>query len=222
MQMIDGMIYGDDPRQGFVEGNTFYHPELKFKFSFPSGWQLENQPAQVNMAPTDGKALMVFTLTSGTSLEQAAGSTLQQLELTAVESKNITVNGMPAIVALSNQVNQDESTGQQTTNKVMSYFINCDGTFYVFHGITAEADYNTYNGTFKTTMANFSRLTDVSKLNRKPSKVFIKKVQRAGTLAEAFSNYGIKQDKMAELALLNNLELTDKVQAGRSIKIIGQ
>ncbi|HDZ40219.1 MAG TPA: hypothetical protein ENH59_00850 [Bacteroidetes bacterium] len=58
LQMIDGIVYGEDPRQGFVEGNTFYHPDLKFRFSSPAGWKFENLPAQVNMAPPDGKALL--------------------------------------------------------------------------------------------------------------------------------------------------------------------
>src|SRR5690606_1733486 len=32
LRMIDGIIYGDDPRQGFVEQNRFYHPVLRFQF----------------------------------------------------------------------------------------------------------------------------------------------------------------------------------------------
>lgn len=222
LQMIDGIVYGEDPRQGFVEGNTFYHPELKFKFTIPPGWQLENQPAQVNMAPADGKALIVFTITSGSSLEEAARTTLEQLGLTAVQSTNTTVNGLQAVRTLSNQVTQDQSTGQQSTNKVMSYFINLDNRFYVFHGVTAEADYATYDDAFKSSMVNFSRLTDPSKLNRKPDKLMIKKVQRTGTLADAFAYYGVKKDRMQEVALLNHLELTDRVQAGKLIKVIGQ
>ncbi len=220
--MIDGIVFGEDPRQGFIEGNTFYHPELKFKFEIPAGWQLENSPAQVNMGPADGKALMVFTLTSGESLSSAAQTTIEQLELTLQDSKQITVHGLPAIVSTSKQIQTDQSTGQQQTNMVLSYFINCDDKYYVFHGVTTEADYNTYNSAFKSTMGAFSRLTDQSKLNMKPKKILVKKVQKSGTLADAFKFYGVQSDKMAELALLNNLELTDRVQAGKMIKVIGQ
>ena len=222
LSMIDGIVYGEDPRQGYVEGNTFYHPDLKFKFTFPAGWQLQNQPMQVNMAPTDGKALLVFSFASGTTLDEAAQSTLNQLKLKPEEFRNITVHGMPAIMTLSKQVNENPNTGQKQTNMVISTFINADNTFYVFHGVTAEADFNTYSDVFQTTMVNFSKLTDPSKLNKKPDKILIKKVQRSGTLADAFKYYGIKQDQMEELALLNNLNLTDKVNAGKLIKIIGQ
>jgi predicted Zn-dependent protease len=71
-------------------------------------------------------------------------------------------------------------------------------------------------------MGTFSRLTDQSKLNVKPRKILVKKIQKTGTLADAFKSYGVQADKMQELALLNNLELTERVQAGKMIKIVGQ
>ena len=42
-----GITYGDDPRQGFFEGNTFYHPDLRFQLEFPEGWQTQNTPQAV-------------------------------------------------------------------------------------------------------------------------------------------------------------------------------
>ena len=34
---IDGMIYGEDPSQGYVRGRTFVHPGLRFAFDVPQG-----------------------------------------------------------------------------------------------------------------------------------------------------------------------------------------
>ena len=50
----------------------------------------------------------------------------------------------------------------------------------------------------------------------------VKTVQKAGTLSETLLSYGMPQAKLAELALLNDMELTDKVQAGKLIKIVGE
>jgi len=222
LQLINGIIYGEDPKQGYVEGTTFYHPELKFKFTFPTGWQYENLPTQVNIAPQDGKALMIFTLSAQKTLQNAADSTLQQLGLTLVESRKSTVNGMQAFATISKQVSQDQSTGQQSTNLVLTYFIQYSPYIYVFHGVSAETDFNTYFNTMETTMKTFAKLTDASKINVKPTMVLIKKVQKTGSLANAFSYYGVPQAKMEELALLNNMELTSNVQAGQLIKVIGQ
>ena len=68
LRMIDGIVYGEDPRQGYVESNIFYHPELKFQFPVPQEWQLQNMASQVQMAPKDGKALMFMTLANEKSL----------------------------------------------------------------------------------------------------------------------------------------------------------
>jgi predicted Zn-dependent protease len=222
LQMIDGIVYGEDPRQGFVEGNVFYHPELKFRFAHPAGWQLENLPTQVNMGPADGKAIMIFTLASGASLEEAATNTIKQLNLTLQESKKATVNGLPALATICKQVQQDQSTGQQQTISVLSYFIQYSGGNYVFHGVSAEAEFGNYFKTFESSMNTFSALTDPAKLSIRPKRIQVKKVLRTGTLASAFSSYGVPQNMMNELALLNNMELNGQVPAGKLIKIVGE
>ena len=221
LQMIDGMVYGEDPRQGFVDGNVFYHPDMKFRFPVPAGWQLVNSPLQVQMAPQDGRAMMVFMLAQQKSAEEAAQTVLQELNLTVLESKRETVNGLPAVAAISQQVSQNQQTGQQQALKVMSYFIEYGGAVYVFHGVTSDVDFNSFARLFESTMKNFNRLTDASKLNVKPQRIRVKKVQQNGTLADAFRYYGVPQSQLDELALLNNLELSDRVQSGKLLKITG-
>ena len=222
LQMIDGIVYGEDPRQGYTEDNVFYHPALKFKFSYPAGWNVENTPTQVNFAPADSKALMIFTLSSQRSLKAAADSTIAQLGLTVSETGQTTVNSMPAIRVLSQQVSQDQTTGAQSVTQILSYFIDYNNMFYILHGVSADTDFNTYSTAFESSMKSFSILVDASKINVKPKRIMIKKVNRAGSLEDAFTYYGMKQDRMQELALLNNLDLTDQVQEGKLIKIIGE
>ena len=47
---LDGMAFGPDPRQGFVDGQIFKHPELRFQFPIPAGWQVDNSRQQVVVA----------------------------------------------------------------------------------------------------------------------------------------------------------------------------
>lgn len=221
LDLINGMVYGEDPRQGFVEGQVFYHPDMKFRFSFPAGWKLQNSPMQVTMAPQDGKALMIFTLAPQKSLEEAAQTTLQQLQLNLIESTKTTVNGMPAIAAVSSQTSQNQSTGQEQTIKVLSYFIDYNNNYFVFHGVSDESDFNTFYPAFESSIKNFDRLTDPAKLNVKPQRIRISQVQRTGTLSEALKSMGVSAQEMEDIAFLNNLELSEQVQAGRKIKLTG-
>ena len=221
LRMIDGLVYGEDPRQGFVEANVFYHPDMKFKYPIPSGWQLQNSPMQVQMAPKDGSAMMVFMMAQQKTLEEAAQKNLTDLNLTVLDSKRTTVNGFPAIAAISQQVSQNQQTGAQQIIKVMSYLIQDNNSIYIFHGVSDDANFNNYYRVFESTMTNFSRLTDTGKLNVKPKRIKIVQAPSAGTLSQTFKTLKVPDNRMKELALLNNIELTSQVAKGKLIKIIG-
>ena len=214
LRMIDGLVYGEDPRQGYVDGNVFYHPSMKFKYPIPEGWQLQNSPMQVQMAPSDGNALMIFSLSDEKTPEAAEQKSLKDLNLTLADSKTTTLNGMPAITTVSQQ------TGEEQTLKVMSYFIAYNGAVYVFHGVASESNFNNYQQAFQSTMENFRQLTGSSNLNVKPKRIKIETVRRSGTLADAFKYFGVSQAQMDKLALLNDMELSDKVSQGKLIKVI--
>ena len=222
LRMIDGLVYGDDPRQGFTEANMFYHPDMRFKYPVPPGWQLQNSPMQVQMAPKDGNALMIFTMAPQKTLEEASQKTLADLNLTVLDSKRTTVNGFPAIAAISQQVTQNQQTGAQQIIKVMSYLIQYNEVILVFHGVSDDAGFNTYYRIFESTMTNFDRLTDPSKLNVKPKRIKVVQAPAAGTLSQTFKSLKVSESQMKELALLNNIELTEQVAKGKLIKIIGE
>jgi len=60
LRRIDGLVYGDDPRQGYVEGGRFYHPDMGFSFAIPNGWKVVNTPTQVMLSSADEKAALVL------------------------------------------------------------------------------------------------------------------------------------------------------------------
>jgi predicted Zn-dependent protease len=221
LRMIDGLVYGEDPRQGFVEANMFYHPGLKFKYPIPVGWQLQNSPMQVQMAPKDGNAMMVFMMAQQKTLEEAAQKNLTDLKLDVLDSKRTTVNGFPAIAAISQQVSQYPQTGAQQVIKVMSYLIQANNSIYVFHGVSDDTNFNSYYRIFESTMTNFDHLTDSAKLNAKPKRIKIVQSPSTGSLSQTFKSLKVPESQMKELALLNNIELTDQVVKGKLIKIIG-
>lgn len=222
LKLIDGLIYGDDPRQGFVENNVFYHPDMKFKYPVPAGWQFENSPLQVSMAPKDGKAVIAFLVPGQKSLEEAAKNMVEGLKVTVIENKRKNINGMPAIEILSQQTLQDQQTGAVQSVKFLSCFIQLNETVFAFHGVAADADFNNFEPVFRATIENFSKLTDPAKLNVKPKRIKIYEVKNTQTLAEIFANQKVAQNKTKELALLNNLELNDMIEKGSLIKLVGE
>ena len=80
LQSISGVIYGDDPEQGFVNGRTFAHPKLKIAFEAPQGFTLTNTTASVNVSgPNNLKAQFSGGALPAGGLDAYAQAVLQQL-----------------------------------------------------------------------------------------------------------------------------------------------
>jgi predicted Zn-dependent protease len=223
LKMIDGIIYGDDPRQGYVENNVFYHPELKFQFAVPTAWKLLNSPAQVQMAPSDGKALLVMAVAEGADLSTAKNKVIEENKLQVLESSNINVNGLPAIALLSDIPAETPQQGQQASDplKVLTYLIEYNKMIYKFHGLSAKADFNTYFFNFQSTMKSFKVLTDQSKIDKNPTTIKIVEAKKSVTLDQLLSDNKMPAEKRSELALLNGMELSTMVESGTLIKVFG-
>ena len=221
LKRIEGLVYGEDPRGGYLENNVFYHPELKFQFPVPANWSYQNSPQRVQLAPKDGKALMFLTLAQGNSLQEAANAALQQYSLQPLESRQVTVNGLPAIAVVADQKSQQQQQQQAAAVRTLSYFIQYGGNIYHIIGVSAVNDFNTYSPYFTSTMQNFRQLTEAAKLNKQPERVRIKTVSQNTTLEQALRNYNVNSNRLEEHAVLNGMKLSDRVAQGTMIKIIG-
>lgn len=220
LKKIEGLIYGEDPKQGFLEKDVFYHPELKFQFNTPQGWNYQNTPQKVQFAPKDGKAILMMTLIPGNSLQEAANNVVQKNNLQVLESNQVTVNGLNAISLVADV--KAEQQQQASTVRTLSYLIQYNNNIYHILGATSATDFNTYSQNFLQTMKNFKELKDVSKLNKQPERIRIKPVKQSGTLKQALNSYNMAESKQEEISLLNGMQLSDRVLAGSLIKILGK
>jgi len=219
LRRIEGLVYGEDPREGYRENNMFYHPVLKFQFPIPTGWNYQNTPQRVQMAPKDGKALMMLMLAQGNSLQEAANTIIQQYKLTTVESRNITVNGLQAIYLVADQQPQQQG---QATLRTLSYIIQYNGSIYHLIGVSTITDFNNYAGSFNNTMQAFRPLTDPVKLNKKPQRIRIRTVGSSITLSQFLAQQNVPGARLEEHAILNGMQLTDNLTQGTLVKIIAE
>jgi predicted Zn-dependent protease len=220
LRMIDGLTYGEDPRQGFFEEGKFFHPELKFQFNVPANWAKQNTPQAVQMAPEDGKALITFTLAPGNSLDEAARSTMEKYGLNMVDSRQETVNGSQALVVIADQPEQPDQ--QRPAIRTLTYYIQYDGRIYSIMGISTSADHGKYAPTFTQVSRSFAPLTDAEKLNRQPEKVVIKEVAQQKSLRQALKDLQMPEARLEELAILNGMGLDDMVAKNTLIKTVSR
>ena len=224
LKRIEGIVYGEDPKQGFLENSIFYHPVLKFQFPVPMNWAFQNSPQSVQMAPKGGRALMMMTIAPGKTLEESASSVLKQYNLQALETRETTVNGLRAITMIADQMpqqqQQQQQAQQQATVRTLSYIIQYGNLNYLLIGVSGIADFNNYSALFSNTMQNFRELKDASKLNKQPDRVRIKTVNQSITLEQALRQYKVADKRFDELAILNGMELKENIAPGTMIKVI--
>ncbi|RYF91844.1 MAG: peptidase M48 [Chitinophagaceae bacterium] len=220
LRRIEGLIYGEDPRQGYLENNVFYHPELKFQFNVPQSWRYQNTPQRVQMAPQDGQALMFLTLAPGKTLQEAGNALVQQNNLQPLEVKEVTVNGLSALSVLAD-VKQDAQQQQQAAAvRTLSYLIQDGGTIYLILGASPTTTFASYAQYFANTMQSFRKITDQAKINKKPERIRIKTIAANTTLEQALRSYKMPEKRFEELAILNGMQRNTPLSKGTLIKVV--
>jgi predicted Zn-dependent protease len=214
LRKIDGIVFGEDPRQGYFENNMFYHPDLKFQFPVPAGWETINTPTQVQMSSQEQNAILIFQLAKGTSPAEAANQFVSENQARVISNESKSVNGLSAQKVVS------VIASEQSELQVMSYFIRKDANIFAFHGVTDAAGFAKNQTVFETTMGGFKNLSDPKKLNVKPARLQIKTISRTTTLRDALVSFGVAEEKLSDLALMNGMELGNSLPANSLIKII--
>ena len=89
---VEGMVYGENPRQGFFRDGLFLHPDLRFRVTFPSGWKTQNMTQAVVAGSPQQDAVAELTIAQG-SVDAAANTFFGKQGITAsqVGRDNVTV-----------------------------------------------------------------------------------------------------------------------------------
>ncbi|MBO6574614.1 MAG: M48 family metalloprotease [Rhodothermales bacterium] len=213
---VDDIVAGEDPRQGFVEANTFFHPGLAFQFPIPQGYQTINQPSQVVLIAEDERSAIRFYLESGVSTpREAAERFAAQDGLQVVQSGLGSSYGLPAQFVI---VDAPDQNGNVT--RARAHFVQYNGQIYGFLGFAAQADYAAREQGFVQAMQGFAPLRDPARLAVEPLRVDVRQVSQRTTFAGLVPSGGVNQFSADELAILNQLQLDTVLEVGSRVKLV--
>lgn len=215
LQLLDEMVFGENPRDGFERDGRFYHPNMEFQFPVPSGWNLINQPSQVVMVSPEEKAVSIFRIDN--EAETARQSVQNFLANNEIEADN---QGSTRSSRRYDAYEAEFSVQQESqTLGVHLYAVEYKGTIYTFLSYSSENDFPEYKPVFKETGAAFDRLTDRSILNINPVTIQTRRTSGEevfSRLLPAELPMNIDREKVA---ILNQVHLDDVIPAGTLIKI---
>ncbi len=210
---IQGVVVGENPREGFVQNGVFYHPEMKFKFDVPRGWKVKNDKSAVLLGEPNQRAMMVLELTPAKSVQEAAQAMAATRGIQVVESAPVRVNGRQAYQLLA------QANTQQGTAGLLTYFIEHGGRVFSFMGVTSANAIRGYADNFQQTFRGFSELTDQRMLAVQPSRVQVVVADRTAPFTSFLPTSDAPGLTPEDLAILNQVRLTDTIRAGQKIKV---
>jgi len=214
LRHIDGLVFGEDPRQGYEKDNVFYHPVLRFQFPVPPGWKLVNTASQVRIINKKRNALILFSLATGNTPRDAADTFVEKTRALVLRTAETRINNLPAYYIVS------DIRTQNGILRVLSYFIKKGKHIFVFHGVAFPSLFGKYRPTFEVTIRGFKNLSDPKKINVKPRRIRIRKVRLTGTVKETLISLGVPRKELKRIALLNGKTLDEKLQANTLLKVV--
>lgn len=199
MARIDGIVYGENPRDGFFRDGVFYHPQLRFRLSFPNGWQTQNTPQAVVAVSPQQDAALQLTLAQGGSPEAAARQFLSQQGIQAGRAMSETVNGVPAVASYF------QAQSEQGMIQGLVAFFGYNGQTYQVLAYAPAQRFAQYDPLMRQVLGSFAPVSDPAILNVQPNRVSVVRLARAETLGSLAQRTGAVVPT-TELAILNQVE----------------
>jgi predicted Zn-dependent protease len=207
---LDGMVYGEDPSEGFVRGRRFLHPKLGFTFVAPEGFTLDNTAqAVLGVKEGGGQALRMDVVR--VPAEQTLSTYLNSGWIDNIDPKTVeelTINGLPAATATAK--------GDQWMFRLYAVRLGSDVYRFIFatKRMTAEVD-----RAFREAVATFRRMTLAESEAAKPLRIKIVRVEAGDTVERLAARMAIPDRALERFRILNALAPNEQLSPGDQVKL---
>lgn len=215
LREVDGVVFGDNPRDGFFHGTEFFQPDLKFRFTFPQGWTTQNQRQAVLAVSAQQDAIEQVSLSDKATPETAAQAFFSQQGVRGSAGRG-TIHGFAAAGGAFSALTQDSTV---LNGRVA--FVSYDGRVYQLLAYAPQARWSAYASVADQSLSSFDRLSDPALLAVQPWHVQVVNLTRAMSLDEFVQRYA-GPAPAAATALLNNVDANGQLGAGLVKRIVGQ
>jgi len=214
LSKLDGMLYGDDPDQGFVRGREFLHPKLRFAFRVPEGFSVFNTPQAVHgFGPSNTRFIFDGAKPYSGSMTRYIGQVWgKKMRLTDLEQ--ITVNGLEAATATT----RARTRSGAVDLRLVAYRI--DKSIYRFIFVTPPNRTAAMSEDLRRVTYSFRTMGAREAGNLKPLVMRVATVRRGDTVSGLARSLPFPDFKEERFRVLNGLGPNDGLKAGQKIKTV--
>jgi predicted Zn-dependent protease len=209
--LLDGMVYGEDPSEGFVRGRKFLHPKLGFTFTAPEGFTLDNS-AQAVFGVKDGGAQALRLDVVRVPAEQSLPEYLMSGWIENIDAKSVeelTVSGFPGATATA--------SGDQWTFRL--YVVRFGSEVYrvIF---AAKKRTDAVDKSFRDSLQTFRRMTVAEMAQAQPLRLKMVEVKAGDTVDKLAKRMAVADRHVDRFRVLNGLSEKDRVRPGNYVKVV--
>jgi len=208
---INGIVFGEDPSEGFVRGRRFLHPKLGFTFTAPEGFTLDNTAqAVLGVKHGGGQALRLDVVRVPAEQTLAAYLTSGWIEnIDPATVDDIVVNGFPGATAAAK--------GDQWDFRLYAIRFGSDVYRFIFaakrHTPETDREYRESIGTFR-------RMTLAEIEQAKPLHLMVVTAGPGDTVEKLASRMAVPDRAVERFRVLNGIEPGAKLKSGSEVKIV--
>lgn len=215
LSAINGVIYGDDPKQGIINGSQFIHPDIKIAFTAPAGFTMMNGTQAVSVSGSSGQAQFSGGPYSG-NLDSYVTSVFRAFakneSFTPPSIQHGSVGGMNTAYTT---VRANGQSGPVDVT-VIAYELSAN---QAFHFITMTAAGQGF-GPFAGMTQSFRRISAQEAAAVKPRRLAVVSVKAGDTLATLSGRMAYDDYKMERFLTLNALTASSQLTPGQKVKLV--
>jgi len=219
LNAIDGLVFGDDAKEGLIRGQVFIHPGLRVRFEVPEGFTLKNNP-DVVLATDKSGAIIKFAMASPKEVQDAGG---MENFLVKKWSSNLTlekvewldINGLKAVTG------EASVWSGLTTMTVRRVLVERDqNTYWRLQFEVPPKERERLNEPLRKTTYSLREPTAKELSTAKSWRVRVIKIGPNVTYQNLVNSMAVKDMKAEWFEALNNLNPDSPLRQGQRIKVI--
>jgi predicted Zn-dependent protease len=218
-RQIDGIVVGDNPKDGIVRGNAFLHPVLRFALEFPEGWEVMNTPSQVAAREPGQQHFMLLQMVDqarGRTIDDIAARSMASARFRRIDGQRTDLNGLDAHVGVYE--GSIQGVGQVT---MRAAHILSGRQVFLLGGFSPIDHFASVDREIDAAIKSFRALSAREADEIRPNRLDFYTV-RVGDTWQSIAARGGGLVRASELAIMNDHSVNDQPTPGEEIKIIVQ
>jgi predicted Zn-dependent protease len=207
---LEGLIYGEDPADGLVQGRLYLHPRLGFAFTAPEGFTLDITGPTVFGSNEKTALALRFDVVQAPQQELRDYLTSGWVEnIDAVSVEELTLIGMPAATATAK--------GEQWAFRL--YVLRNGEHLYRFL-FAAKKRTPELEDLFRDTVGSFRAISETERARVRPLRLQVVSVQPGDTVEQLAARMAPRERAAERFRVVNGLGAGENPKPGEQVKLV--